>query len=205
MEYLGSLFLVLALFVGVALFIGRPFFQKNLVGTGEGQDQEAASSQEHRLSAYLAERDRVLTALQELEFDYTLGKIPAEDYPEQRAELLKRGSNILRELDRMQAVDKYEMSAEDRIEAAVAVRRADAAQQGSVEQTKAQPAVPGLAAPEMAAVGLADKPAAAKDSIEDMIASRRRQRQEKTSGFCPKCGRPVLKSDKFCSKCGAIL
>ena len=199
MEYLGSLFLVLALVVAVALFVGRPFLQKKFVEIGELQDQGGTGSLEHRLSAMLAERDRVLTALQELEFDHTLGKIPAEDYPLQRAELLQKGAYILRELDRMQAGDKSALSAEDRIEAAVASRRADAVHHNdAVQTTLPQPVA------QMAAVGAAGK-SAAQDSIEDMIASRRRQRQEKASGFCPKCGRPVMKSDKFCSKCGTTL
>jgi len=43
------------------------------------------------------------------------------------------------------------------------------------------------------------------DKLEQMIASRRRARQEKTSGFCPKCGKPVQKSDHFCPKCGTKL
>jgi hypothetical protein len=187
MELLGSLFLVLALIVAIALFIGRPFFS-----TMQNEASEvsiAADSLEHRRSGLLAERDRILGALQELEFDFTLGKIPAEDYPDQRAELLRKGSFVLRQLDSLQPNVEQSSSVEDRIEAAVASRRVD-----GVQRKDAQPAV------------VAEKPAVrAKDSVEDLIASRRRQRQEKAAGFCPRCGRPVSKSDKFCAKCGATL
>jgi predicted amidophosphoribosyltransferase len=41
------------------------------------------------------------------------------------------------------------------------------------------------------------------DALEAIIASRRRERSEKAGGFCPKCGRPVQKSDYFCPRCGA--
>ena len=33
----------------------------------------------------MAERDRVINSLQELDFDFKLGKIPEEDYPVQRS------------------------------------------------------------------------------------------------------------------------
>jgi hypothetical protein len=194
MEYLGSLFLVLALLVAVALFVGRPFFRHDFVETNDVMP--SGDSLEHHLSTLLAERDRVLNSLQELEFDYTLGKIPAEDYPLQRAELLKKGSHVLRQLDAVQPANELDLSAEDRIEAAVASRRADAVQQRSTTDRGAGSST----------VGLAEKTAVhARDDVEDKIAARRRQRQEKASGFCPRCGRPVLKSDKFCSKCGTTL
>jgi len=38
--------------------------------------------------------------------------------------------------------------------------------------------------------------------IEEMIHDRRKIRQEQTAGFCPKCGKPVQKSDQFCPSCG---
>lgn len=199
MELIGALFLVLALAVAIALFIGRPF----LAQTQSEPDEVAAAEDllEHRRSTLLAERDQVLGTLQELEFDYTLGKIPAEDYPVQRTELLKKGSYVLRQLDELQPNLQQSSSVEDRIEAAVASRRADAVQTNTGETNTGE-----TNAGEQVAVGVVEKPAVrAKDEIEDLIASRRRQRQEKAAGFCPHCGRPVSKSDKFCSKCGTTL
>ncbi|NOH04446.1 MAG: zinc ribbon domain-containing protein [Chloroflexi bacterium] len=43
------------------------------------------------------------------------------------------------------------------------------------------------------------------DDIEAMIASRRKQHKSKSAGFCPKCGKPVLVTDKFCPSCGKAL
>lgn len=190
MEIIGALFLVLALAVAVAWFVGRPFLSPMQHEVSE--TVAAEESLEHRRSSLLAERDRILNALQELEFDDTLGKIPAEDYPIMRAELLKQGSHVLRQLDALQPNIAQSGSAEDRIEAAVAARRADAQQ---AQAGKSQ-----------AGTVTAEKPAVrVKDDLEDIIASRRRQRQEKAGGFCPRCGRPVSRSDKFCSKCGATL
>ncbi len=195
MELIGSLFLVLALLLVVALFVARPFLQPGQMEMTAGVITEEQEREHHR-SSLLADRDRVLTSLQELEFDYTLGKIPAEDYPEQRMALLQRGAAILRELDAMQPETASLAEAEERIEAAVAARRADAVH-GS--------ALSGSILGNVGVVGAERRVNHAKDDIEDLIATRRRQRQEKSAGFCPKCGRPVKKSDKFCSRCGATL
>ena len=83
------------------------------------------TQEEHDFSALLAERDRLLNALQELDFDYTLGKIPGEDYPAQRAVLLQRYADALRKLDAFQT-EAPGADAESRLEAAIAARRADA-------------------------------------------------------------------------------
>jgi hypothetical protein len=78
---LGSLFLILAVLVVVGVYLYAPLATRaRRLSTGDT----------HEISALQAERDRVINALQELDFDFKLGKIPAEDYPEQRAELLQR-------------------------------------------------------------------------------------------------------------------
>lgn len=166
---LGSLFLALALLLVVALYVGRPLLERRSVSVSE-QDRE--------VSALLAERDRILDALQELDFDHALGKIPSDEYPAQRARLLKRGADALRDLDQLQA-SEAEATAEDRLEAAIAARRADTG--------KERPPVP------------------PDDPLETMIAARRRERSEKAAGFCPGCGQPVGKSDRFCARCGTTL
>jgi rubrerythrin len=111
---LGAIFLLLAVLILIVLFVASPFSGRERALTGG----------EQTLSALLAERDRLLSALQELDFDYSLGKIPAEEYPAQRKELVQSGAGILRRLDELQG--KTGKSAEDRIEAIVAARRRDA-------------------------------------------------------------------------------
>jgi hypothetical protein len=114
---IGSIFLILGLLVLVSLFIIYPLFERSAT---------AVSQEEHEYSALLAERDRLLNALQELDFDYTLGKIPEEDYPAQRAGLLQRGAEVLRLLDTYQAETPTGAglaNAEARMEDAIAARR----------------------------------------------------------------------------------
>jgi hypothetical protein len=173
---IGSIFLFLGLFILVAIFISRPFFERSA---------SAMTQEEHEYSALLAERDRLLNALQELDFDHALGKIPEDEYPAQRAALLQRGAETLRQLDALQPGDADE-DVEARIEAAIAAR-----------QAVSEPALNGSAGKPI--------PATPDDDLEAIIATRRRARSEKAAGFCPQCGRPVQKSDRFCPGCGTTL
>lgn len=180
---IGSLFLILALLILVALFVARPFFENK---------SKMVTEQEHEISALLAERDRVINALQELDFDYQMGKIPEEDYPAERMALMQIGAETLRMLDEMQQT-KETVSAEERLEKVIAARRADAAR---VRQPVPAGAANG---------GANNGDLAMEDDLESIIASRRRQREEKAGGFCPQCGSPVHRSDKFCPHCGVSL
>jgi hypothetical protein len=202
MELIGSLLLVLAVAVVVAIFVTQPFLRRQTAALENGDNSGISEEKtlDHQRSTLLAERDQVLTALQELDFDHTLGKVPEEDYQEQRGLLLRKGADALRQLDEMNSsTTVLEQSVEDRIEAAVAARRADShRQEGAV-------ANPAAALPVAEAVSVDIGSAKARDSLEDLIASRKRERKESAAGFCPRCGRPVQKSDKFCSRCGAVL
>jgi hypothetical protein len=222
-EIIGSIFLVLALAVVVAVFIGQPFLQRTSQKMAS-DSQPAVQEREHRESSLLAERDRVLNALQELDFDYALGKVPPEDYPQQRAVLLKTGANVLRELDEIEneelspavapagnagikspvETSAANAAAEDRIEAAVAARRADAAQHSGAARQENTAGQPGTA-PVTNQGTNGNGNGKSKDELEEIIASRKRARKESAAGFCPRCGKPVQKSDKFCSKCGSTL
>jgi rubrerythrin len=166
---LGSLFLILAVLVVVGVYLYAPL---------AARARRLSTGDTHHISALQAERDRVINALQELDFDFKLGKIPAEDYPEQRAELLKKGADILRQLDELAPAAASGRNAETRIEKAAAAKRADSSQKEAAFDD---------------------------DDIENMIAVRRRAQKSKSAGFCPKCGKPVLVTDKFCPSCGKAL
>jgi hypothetical protein len=87
---LGAILILLALLIAVGLFLAAPLMRG-------ARPRPLDESPE--ISALLAERDRVINALQELDFDFKLGKVPEDGYPAQRAELLQRGASILKELD----------------------------------------------------------------------------------------------------------
>jgi rubrerythrin len=163
---LGAILLLLALLLGIGLFLAAPLMR--------GASPRALD-ESPEVSSLLAERDRVINALQELDFDFKLGKIPERAYPELRTNLLQRGAQILRRLDELtpesRRTSETTSQAEERIERAAG---------GGSEM-------------------LAD------DRIESMLAARRAARRTKSAGFCPKCGKPVLVSDRFCPNCGRSL
>lgn len=129
---LGAILVLLALLIVVGLFLAAPLMR----GARPRRLDESP-----QVSALLAERDRVINSLQELDFDFKLGKVPEAAYPEQRAGLLRRGAAILRQLDELspapssgtdaagriqQAVDTSSPGAglqDDRIESMLAARR----------------------------------------------------------------------------------
>lgn len=158
---------------GVTILVGLYLYAPLLERQGR-----RVTAEEHELSSLLAERDRVVNSLQELDFDFKLGKIPEGEYPAQRAALLQRGADILRQIDSFSPQSASAQDTESRLEKAVAARRADA----SARQAP-----------------LTD------DDLESLIVSRRKARKSKSAGFCPKCGKPVLATDKFCPSCGKSL
>lgn len=166
---IGSIFLVLALLVVVAVFVSRPLFKNRVTASSPAVDQ-----MEQKRSTLLAERDRTLNALYELDFDNSLGKIPPEEYPQQRAILLEHGADILRQIDALQ-------------------------------DAGAESASPPASGPLPARDEIKPKPVDPNDELEILLANRRRSKQGKSAGFCPKCGVPLQKSDQFCPKCGVGL
>lgn len=164
-----AIFFTLAILILVAIYLYAPFMERRA---------RRVTPEEHELSALMAERDRVINSLQELDFDFKLGKVPDEDYPTQRASLLQKGADILRQIDTIAPPLTASQDVDKRIEKAIAARRADAS----------------IAIPEVS-----------DDDLESMVAARRKSSKEKSSGFCPKCGKPVMVSDRFCPSCGKAL
>lgn len=161
-----SIFLVLGITAFVALYLFAPLLERRA---------RRVTAEEHELSTLLAERERTLGALQELDFDYKLGKVPEEDYPTQRANLLQKGAAILKRLDELTPQTSHSSKDAD-IERAIASRRR-----------------------KISASSLTD------DDIESLVVNRRKKRITKTAGFCPRCGKAVQASDKFCPSCGKLL
>jgi hypothetical protein len=175
---IGSVLLIVAILILVGIFISRPLVERSTTTIGYAEQD---------ISSLLAERDQVVAKIQELDDDYNLGKVPGEVYPSQREALLQHGADILRQIDTYQATLAPD-NAQDRLEAAIVARRlaSDSSQNSIKKNGTAVPPVP-------------------DDDLEQKIASRRRLKQGKAGGFCPKCGKPVQEDDHFCPKCGATL
>jgi hypothetical protein len=110
---IGSILIGLSLAIIVAAYVIRPLIQ----GGGE-----KITEVDRRLSELQAERDRVLTRIQELDMDFTMGKILEDSYQNQRNELVLYGAGILKELDArvgLESTASEPVSLEDEIESAV--------------------------------------------------------------------------------------
>jgi rubrerythrin len=181
----------LALMVVVAVYIAAPLTARSRV---------IAAPEESSREKLLAERNTVLTALRDLDFDFQTGKLLEADYRAMREKYAARGVEILKELDALPGPDRgpqttgrrQRAGATDEIEAAVQARRRSKSHvvNGSAEE----------------------------DEIEAAVRARRqaqtqnRHPQASTEGDsttrnqkCPSCGRPIDPTDKFCAKCGTAL
>lgn len=160
---LGSILLGAALLLIVAFLVARPWL-----------DPAAAREAEPDLAApLLLERERLLAALRDLDFDHATGKLPEAEYAAQRAQLVAEGAQVLRQLDALApaAAPASAPAVDDEIEAAIARLR--------------QPAAP-------------SRPADA-----DIEAAVARRRQPAAARFCGQCGQPLRPGDRFCGACGA--
>ena len=125
---LAAILFLIALLLVVSLYLVTPLIS---------HETRRATEETQEVSSLLAERERLLTALQELDFDFQLGKIPEEDYPTQRADLLRKGADILKKLDALAPVrpvralstanvsesDAQAQLSDDEIESMLAARR----------------------------------------------------------------------------------
>ncbi len=165
---MDSLLLILALTLIVAAFVLRP-----LVGAGRGM-RGPASGPSDAGADLRAERERILNAIQELDFDHATGKIADEDYVPQRADLLREGVAVLK------ALDDLGVSAgrgEEDLEAAVG--RTDGSRWRAGAEIEAA-----VAAHRRTSRGKRAAPANGGEA-------------------CHNCGRARRPDDRFCSNCGA--
>jgi hypothetical protein len=165
---LASILLILTVLILTAAFVMRPFFDKKIrINQDSGILAGAELAKlEHTRSSLLAEKERAMNSLQELDFDHSLHKIPEELYPEQRAVLMRQAAGILKQLEEMGFV-----------------------QESEAEQQKI----------------MSTGPHDGYDELEELISRRRGEMTDKSTGFCPKCGKAVKESDRFCPKCGATI
>jgi len=97
---LGAIFLSLAVLLLAALFISQPFLFP--------AKEHKASAENAQISALLADKDRYLGLIQELEQDHSLGRITDEDYPAMRSDLMLKASNTLRKIEELENIISHQ-------------------------------------------------------------------------------------------------
>jgi hypothetical protein len=103
------MWLVLGAVLAVAcvLLVARPFLRDP---SPKNDRLDAPEPQEQLRVALAEERDRVLSALKELEFDHRTGKISDEDYREAVGPLRRRAAEALKALDPKKETEKIHAS-----------------------------------------------------------------------------------------------
>lgn len=86
---IGSIFILLAILLMVAIFLSQPFLDK----------ETTVTKAESEYSHLLAERERLLDRIQELDFDYDLDKVSEKDYQRARKSLVRNAASILHKID----------------------------------------------------------------------------------------------------------
>lgn len=172
MEIGISLILLVIVIVPVTLFVTQPLSRR----------WQRVKEGNPTLSALLAGRDHVLNAIRELDFDNSLGKIPAEEYPAQREALVRHGAEILKQIDKLSPQQRSKpvstKAKGDAVEAFLESRRNQTGR--SIHISKG-------------------------DRADSLIEQRRRSVTARANQHCPHCGKPVLGSDLFCPSCGKSL
>ena len=110
-----SILLAIGLAVLVGVFIAFPL-------RGLGQSPASGGTTDELTAGLKAEREAVLSALRELDFDHLTGKVADEDYAPQRAALMGRGVALLQQLETV--AQPPAASAEAQLEAEVRAARA---------------------------------------------------------------------------------
>jgi CHASE3 domain sensor protein len=125
---IGSIFIIVAIAIITLAYISKPLVEKR---------GYVVTDSDRRLSTLQAQRDQILTVLQELEMDHAMGKVEGGDYQSQRAAMVSRGAAVLKELDLLAGEaqptaidsDRREITSqqlEDHIEAAISQMRGKA-------------------------------------------------------------------------------
>jgi hypothetical protein len=90
---MSSFLIVLFIFILSGVIVLRPFIDQ------KGLDSTTASS--GRYDAFLAEKERLYSIIEELDQSLDLGKISPEDHARSRGVLLNQAAEVLAELDKI--------------------------------------------------------------------------------------------------------
>ncbi len=106
----GSILLAVALLLLVVVYIFRPILSS--------PPQQTPPTQKERLQA---QKTAIVNQIKTLDLDFDTGKIPAEQYEQERAQLKQAAAETLRQIDQLPAIAEDDTDAQ--IEAAVAALR----------------------------------------------------------------------------------
>lgn len=96
----GALLLLIAFGLITGAYIFHPFIVDKRGGVKfYPRGAEKAQTYNQQISTLLAQKEQMLTVIQELDFDRDTGKLPEELHRTQRVEMLHKAAAILKQLD----------------------------------------------------------------------------------------------------------
>lgn len=96
----GALLLVIAVGLITAAFVLYPFVVNKRFGMkSASRTSNNSQTLNQQISSLLAQKEQMLTVIQELDFDRDTGKLPEDLYQSQRVEMLQKAAGILKQLD----------------------------------------------------------------------------------------------------------
>ena len=117
---IGSFFIVLLIFILTGVFILRPFLVK---------EEISGRSSSSIYDSLIAERERLLSAIEELDLELELNKISSKEHSRNRDLLLAEAAGVLKKLDKQgkqvktqKSTQKVEVPGDD-LEKMIAARR----------------------------------------------------------------------------------
>lgn len=214
--------------LGVLAYMISPMLDRSVRRPG------IARSARSRRDDLLKKKDFIYSSIRELNIDYNMGKLAAEDHDALRQEYMKEASDVLDELDRTAVSD---LPVEEQIEKAVremrqrrdpasgepALAQDDAAEEKDAEdRTDGDPAAESAPAVDASAEDEAAEDEAAEDARPVPAASVQECRicrtvNEQSARFCIECGASLKSitcagcgaenpaSARFCAQCGGKL
>lgn len=175
--------IVIALVISglTALFIALPFFlnKGGSAGrnTGELENLPPDPALE-RFNTLQVQKESLYSAIRDIDFDFGLGKLTAEDYEELRQKYRIEAASVLKDIDNI-TNDSGTATLDSEIEAEIKKSR-------GVENTVSEE----------------------DEIENEILRARKPAQSEftaRTTISCPDCGHESLQDDLFCSKCGAKL
>ncbi len=164
----------------------------------------------------LKKKDFIYSSIRELNIDYSMGKLAAEDHEALRQEYMKEASDVLDELDRTAGAD---LPVEEQIEKAVLENRQRRDPVAAAVDSAAadRKTVPGTTATDTAAADRKTDHARSPASERTQVCGDCGTANDPSANFCIECGISLISirckdcgtgnpaSARFCAQCGEKL
>ena len=192
--------------LGVLAFMISPMLEGSARRSRTARSARSAWSawtSRSRRDDLLKKKDFIYSSIRELNIDYSMGKLAAEDHEALRQEYMKEASDVLDELDRTAGSD---LPVEEQIEKAVLEIRRRREPASGVTVSPVDEAAEGITPVDEAAEGITTFDEAAEDgTADDEAVEHARPVLPAPVRKCGHCGTANEQSANFCIECGASL